>query len=224
MIALDTETTGVDFHHGCRAFFVSTCDEDGEQRVWQWPVDPFTRAVEVPEDDLRDIGEYLLGGGQELVFHNAKFDMSALRSIGLWELYDEDDAWAMVRDTLLLAHLRHSNQPKDLTSLASEWLGEDISELETALEHAVKACRLKVQHARGKTELGSWRIATDDDPMLPSSGEDGKLWRADYWLPKAYAVYTGLPEDHEYHTVLQDYAVADPAITLKIYEAMGGMR
>lgn len=195
MIALDTETTGVDFHHGARPFFVVTCDEEGEVRYWEWDVDPLTRKPLIPEGDVQDIGEYLFSGGPlDLVMQNAKFDVSALATIGMWDLYDVYEVWRDVKDTLVASHLLHSNQPKDLTSLAYRWLGEDIEHYETDLERYVKECRKKVQlekqrekKGKGSRDFGRWRIAQDDDPLMPSAGEEP--WRADYWLPRAYASY-----------------------------------
>jgi uncharacterized protein YprB with RNaseH-like and TPR domain len=44
-IAIDTETTGLDLRHGCKAFMVTACDEKGKTWVWQGTVDPLDRMV-----------------------------------------------------------------------------------------------------------------------------------------------------------------------------------
>jgi hypothetical protein len=241
MLALDTETTGVDFHHGARPFFVVTCDEEGEVKYWEWDVDPLTRTPIIPEGDVDEIGEYLfadgphgpIGAGEEaaLVLHNAKFDFAALRTIGLWDRYDVFEVWKDVRCTLLSAHLLASNQPKNLTDLTLQWTGEDIEPFEKELERCVKECRSEIQHAKlraskdekqgtlfGDDPLVSWRIAKEGDLMMPSATQE--IWKNDYWLPRAYAKYEGLPEDHEYWTVLREYALQDAPSTLVLWKLM----
>ncbi len=61
IISLDTETTGVDWKHGSRPFFVTTCDEEGQVRYWEWDVNPLTREVVVPEADKQEIQAILDG-------------------------------------------------------------------------------------------------------------------------------------------------------------------
>ena len=91
-VAIDTETTGVDFRgpDGARPFLTSICFEDGSTRYWRWDVQPFTRRVEVPERDKQEIIEATTG--YIPVFHNAKFDIRALESVGIsiaWDLYED---------------------------------------------------------------------------------------------------------------------------------------
>jgi hypothetical protein len=43
-LSLDTETTGLDVYHGARPFFITTCNEQGEQQYWEWDVDPETQS------------------------------------------------------------------------------------------------------------------------------------------------------------------------------------
>lgn len=234
MIALDTETAGMDFHHGCRPFFVVTCDLEGRQQYWEWSVDPLTRLPSIPQEDLADIAN-LLRDQDRLVFHNTKFDVSALNSIGLWNLLKLSSVWPKIDDTLIAAHLIYSNSPKDLTSLGVDWLGIDLQPLEDALERCVKEVRSIVHQAKLREKrqakkgvtlfeeeeenpLTHWRIAEDGDSMLPSAGKE--LWRADYWLPRAYAEHMGLEESHEYWMVLRDYALQDPAVTLGVWLKM----
>lgn len=229
MIAIDTETTGTDFYHGTQPFFVSTCTDEGTVATWEWDVDPLTRKVLVPEKDIEGLADYVFlsgpagplndnldgdpcdGGG--LVLQNPKFDFAALATVGLWDHVDVDTAWLAVRDTLLAAHLLHSNQPKNLTALAIRWLGINPEGYETELEAAVKACRTAV-----RKEFPEWAIAKEGRPDMPSAGEE--TWRADYWLPRAYAKHTGLPKDHPYWTVLSNYAEKDAELTAMIWQEM----
>ncbi len=261
MLALDTECTGLSFTHGSRPFFIVTCNHHGNQKYWEWSVDPLTRMPIIPEGDLEEIGQHVFESGlidtgdpetSGFIFHNSKFDFTALNSIGIWDSYSVYDVWKDVKDTLLGSHLLRSNQPKDLTSVWDYYTckGDEMLQLEKRLEECVKKCRSIIQHQRlslkrasekrdadspdamvrgldvEETErmiaeeypLAGWRIASDDDNMLP--GDKKEPWRADYWLPRAYAIHEGLPKDHEYYTVLRDYALQDPAATLGCWRLM----
>ena len=81
LIALDTETTGIDLFHGAKPFAVSTCDEKGITNFWEWEVDPTTRQPIIYQDDIEDLCDYI--DGSTLIFHNIKFDVRALRNIGI---------------------------------------------------------------------------------------------------------------------------------------------
>lgn len=88
LIAVDTETTGLDLRHGCKPFIVATCDEEGRTRVWEWPVKPDNREVIVNIQEVSEIRSYLKG--HTLIFHNAKFDLRALSTINLFFDFQED--------------------------------------------------------------------------------------------------------------------------------------
>lgn len=156
MFSLDTETTGVDFYHGAKPFFVTVCHGDGRQQWWEWDVDPITREPRIPSEDLEEIrsllasihswGKWLDEEVREryaIVLQNAKFDAAALATIGL-----DSWPWRMTHDTLYLGHLLASNQPHDLTSLALHYLGVDIQPYDTALEEATKEARRMIQQAK----------------------------------------------------------------------------
>ena len=59
IVALDTETTGLDFEHGAKPFMVQVCDEGGNQQWWEWQVDPLTRQPKIIKNDLKEIREYI---------------------------------------------------------------------------------------------------------------------------------------------------------------------
>jgi DNA polymerase I-like protein with 3'-5' exonuclease and polymerase domains len=231
MISLDTETTGVDFRHGARPFFVTVCYENGTQRFWEWDVDPLTRQVAVPVKDLLDIKVILKRVSnwlkfdektrerEVLVMQNGKFDVTALRFIGI-----EDFPWLAVRDTLLAGHLLSSNTRHDLTSMCLE-IGLPIQKYEDALE---KACI----EARGiaRKHFKKWQIAREGLETMPSvkgskseirkgrGAEKDKNWKYDSWLPRAVAKEMSYPDGHPWWTVLADYANADSAATLLLWK------
>lgn len=234
MISLDTETTGLDLRHGARPFFVTTCREDSSQEWWEWPVDPLTREVAAPAADVAAI-EAVVESGEELVGHNVKFDATALAAVGL-----DKWPWERTHDTMLLAHILASNQPKDLTSLVVHYLGHDILPLEKALAEAVKRARAVVRRRSFVDDHGEWATAGDDDPGLPSGGG----WGADYWLPRAVASAERWPEPrrgcehrwaaatrsedvtcsrcggHSWWVVNEEYSNTDSATTLALCRVM----
>lgn len=217
MIALDTETTGMDFFHGAMPFFISTCDELGVQRYWEWTVCPFTRRPDIPPHELEEVRSLVMGA-DHLVLQNAKFDAHALSTIGI-----EPFSWDIHDDTLLAGHLLASNEPHDLTEMAVQYLGHDIKPLEKRLEGAVRNAREFVRR-----HLPEWRIAKEGDSVMPSAKEE--TWRFDYWLPRTLMLWWAssevpgtkalLDEHDEWWTVLRNYSNEDTRTTLCLWQAM----
>lgn len=192
MISIDFESTGLDLHHAAQPFLLTTCDEDGNQRFWEWDVHHLTREPDIPDGDVEEIIQFLTDQ-DGYVFHNAKFDLTALAKI-CPDLV-RNWPWDRTADTLIAAHLLASNRPKDLTSLAVMWLGLDIQPYEDRLEEAVKECRRIVKSKAFTAEHGEWLIAKEGlrgNPSIKgSSGRDEeKPWKNDAWLPRAYAKFT----------------------------------
>jgi DNA polymerase I-like protein with 3'-5' exonuclease and polymerase domains len=216
MISLDTETTGVDLHHGAKPFLVTTCNEAGEATFWEWDVDPETREPIVPASELDEV-EAVIGSqsGQDpdslLILQNAKFDFSALQT--LWTASEWEFDWHRVRDTLLAGHLLASNQPHDLTTMALVYLGVNIE----PYEHAVKkACEEARRIARSR--YPTWRIAKKGLQEMPSAKES--VSKFDMWLPRVIAREEHYPDDHPWWTVTSEYANADSQVTIALYKVM----
>jgi DNA polymerase I-like protein with 3'-5' exonuclease and polymerase domains len=207
MISLDTETTGLDLRHGALPYFVTICLEDESTLYWEWDVDPLTRIPIVPEEDLDEILTYL-ADADEIVLQNAKFDVLALERISPKFL---NWPWEKTVDTLFASHLLASNHPHDLTSLGIEYLNVDGAYLEENLRRVTLRCR-----AIAKRSYPKWRTAKKDEPDMPSVGE--RTWKNDGWLPRRMAQDQRLPEDHEYWTVLRDYALGDSWTTLSVWK------
>ncbi len=224
ILALDSETTGLDLWHGARPFFVTVCRAGGRQEWWQWPVDPLTRKVRADPADLREIAAMILGADQ-LILQNAKFDAAALGL--LFADHGIAFAWPWERtvDTLIAGHLLASNQPHDLTSMTLLWLGKDISPFEERLKTACLAAR---RHA--KKHHPDWRTAKKGLPEMPSAKGSDKAgerrgkessgpWKADAWLPGQLREEDGsLPA--EWSTVLRDYSNADSAATFALWPVL----
>ena len=210
LISLDTEDTGIDLYHGAMPFFVTTANEAGEVKFWEWDVDPFTRRVRIPVSDVAEIEAVVTEAG-ELVLQNAKFDVKALATSKVVEAWP----WGKTHDTLIAGHLLASNQPHDLTSMALQYLGVDIQPLENRLETAVKDARKLC-----KQRFPKWRIAERDLEGMPSAKE--KTWKFDSWLPRTIARALEYERGHPWWTVLREYANADSAVTLPLWRMMRG--
>ena len=208
LIALDVETTGIDFVHGAMPFLVTTCDSEGVIRYFEWDVDPLTRKPEIPEGDVADIAE-LIDAAELVYLHNSKFDVRMLATIGI-EL-----PWLKVRDTLVASHLLALNHRHDLPSLCIEYLGVDIESHELHVKEVTWACR-----AIAKRDYPSWRIADEglaDMPSVKSSSkrDEDKPWKNDMWLPRVLGgtqYHSMLPVGWD--TACSRYANADSEHTL----------
>jgi|SRR6185369_14107526 len=215
MISLDTETTGVDLKHGAKPFFVTICEENGDQLYWEWDVDPLTREPNIPKGDLFEISVRV--DAEEVVLQNAKFDVKALETV--WHRKTPWD-WSRTYDTLLAGHLLASNQPHDLTSMALVYLGVDIAPYEERLKEACTEARKLV-----KKTFPDWKLAEEGLATMPSvkggsQRDEEKPWKNDSWLPRTLALKQGYPPDHPWYTVLREYANADSAVTLALWKKM----
>lgn len=243
MISLDSETTGKDFAHGARPFFVTTYNDDPaltpDERIkyWEWDVDPLTRIPIIPKEDARAIRQYL-ALQDAIVLQNAKFDAHALLAA---EVSDFTLLWELTHDTLVAGHVLASNQPHNLTAMALIYCDIVIDEYEKNLEIACSEAR-KLVKANPDLFYG-WRIATAGLPELPSCkvskneraerGEmEEKPWRYDMWLPRAIAKFLDYPkeivddktgeiiqEGHPWWTVLSEYSNADSEVTMYVWKA-----
>lgn len=226
VISLDTETTGVDVYHGARPYLVTFCQLDSLENVWyEWDVDPLTRKVQVPPEDLEEVVE-LIHKADELVFQHAKFDITAL---GALLPANFEWPWSKVRDTLVAGHLLASNHPHDLTSMALEYLQVDITKYEEDMEVVVNKCRNLVR--RRSSPFSQWRIARGVDdpkgalPELPSAKK--KVWKYDCWLPRAVVKaveqrpglieFVGEELLDRCREVTVEYANVDSATTVALY-------
>lgn len=216
ILAIDTETTGLDSYHGCLPFFTTMCDGDCNQTWWDWEVDGTTRIPNIPVEELYEI-QAEIDEADILVLQNAQFDHrmleAAFKSKGLELSWD----WSIVHDTTISAHLLASGQLKDLTTQAQIYLGLNIRPFEDAIDQAVLEARRLVRRKDFKAKYGDIRIAVEDMEEAPSNKKEPS--KADMWLPKHLAVLLGYPEDHPWHTVLRDYSNADSAVTVELWKA-----
>lgn len=195
ILGFDLECGGLDHFHGSTyPFYVSTCNDAGEQQSWEWDVDPLTRKVLAPESDLDDVRQ-LVASADTIIGQNIKYDTVSLFCSKIIEEWP----WDKTEDTLIAAHLLASNEPHSLDALAKKYVGVDITPLEDAM-HA--ACNEARRFARSR--FPEWRIAKEDLPEMPSvkpstkekksRGVDSESpWKADTWLPREIAKVMGYP-------------------------------
>lgn len=219
MLSIDTETTGVDFRHSCKPFFVTMCDDTGKQTWWEWDVNPITRQPIIPADDLNDIGDEIFGvvgddeeGIHELILQNGKFDVTALSTV----LPKFTWPWYRTQDTLIAAHLLDSSSKKSLDVLSDQYLKKDILQYEIRLKKACDAAR-----RLARSRFPDWKIAKAGLEDLPSVKD--KTWKADLWLPRAIAKKLEYDSKHEWWTVTRDYANIDSAATIELWPVMKKM-
>ena len=249
MIAVDTETTGLDHFHGAKPYLVTTCNEKQEVVTWQWDVDPLTREPVIPEGDVEGLCHYLVEDGGPYILQNGKFDVHTLRTIGVWDHLSLTCFWQNYHDTLIAGHVLASSKRHNLTAMAVQYLGIDISPYEDTLEEACKQARRMVRSKKNTLTFKDWRIAKFGLPDMPSvkKGKGGgkknvqadSAWKNDTWLPRAIATELGysVPDlgcehtwqldwkcpkcnGHRWHTVAAEYADTDSPITLMLWQKM----
>jgi DNA polymerase I len=179
ILAIDTETTGLDYWHGCRCFLVTMCD--GQHNYYfAGTVDPYDRSnVTFDQDDLEEI-QHLLDTCHAAVFHNSKFDLHMLAHAGI----NVDGVWEKLHDTLIMSHCLSSGESHGLKYLAFKYMDYD-NEDEELLEVAVKQARLSHK---------DYDIAKQSHPTFPGAGSGAgtSWWKMDYWLCLDECVTYGL--------------------------------
>jgi DNA polymerase I-like protein with 3'-5' exonuclease and polymerase domains len=159
VIAIDTETTGLQMWHGDQPFAVGFRDLKGNELYFEWEVDPWTRVVVPDPWELAIVKKICEAKGPIKVFHNAKFDIRMLEeAYGIF-------VRGPIHDTMFMVHICNSQEPSfKLKDLALKYRDID-NEDEKELKKLVVKCR-----RRAKKEGMS--IAKD----VP----------ADYWLPRIF--------------------------------------
>lgn len=171
-IAIDSETTGVYIHHGCRGFLFTAYDWTGERFYWKFRVDPFTRNVIYDADTVEDMRS-ILSTYDTWIFHNAVFDITVLDHVPgghFQELYSVKN----IEDTMLMGHCFNSLRGKSLKETAEFYFNYPVDD-EASLDDAVKKCQ------KIAAKLG-WQIASNAHPHLRPLKR--LKHKCDFWLPE----------------------------------------
>jgi hypothetical protein len=195
---------------------------------WEWEVDPHTRKVTIPDGDVADI-RTLVDSADRVVFHNAKFDITALERIGVYGMGDWP--WEKTEDTLMGGHLLYSARSHTLDDMVTQYFGDDITYLEDAIEAVTQDARRKTRPKSFVNKFGNYKIMKPGLKGFPSSGgaiAGGKKtkkreWKADMWLPKQVASDLRMLPDAPHWTALEEYANADSKWTVSLWIVMEEM-
>lgn len=210
-LAIDTEVAGLDKFHGARPFLVTMCD-GGPPVCYHWHVDPYTRQPEVSKKHLLSIRKAIYDA-ERVIGQHIKFDYQCLFLLFRDHHISFTPPWNKTYDTLMAGHLLYSNRPHDLTSMAIQYLGEDITKYEKALkEQVIKAQRV------ARKDLSDWNLATKDNKMTPSARKSS--WGFDMWLPRAIAKQHRYDSTHQWWTVVEEYANCDSITTYYLWLEM----
>jgi len=212
VLAVDTETTGLELRHGCKPFAVSAADAFGETWFVEWEVNPLTRQPCIKQKDIRKLKELL--EGRILVFHNASFDLLALSTIGINLSFDSPTLSTgkspincpTYHDTTLMSHAANSQgigeQPrhglKELCTFYLEIPDHDEKLLKQEVEKASRY--VQSQARREDSPYADWKLGYN--PV------GGRKTAYDYWLPKAV---------DPNNTALSEYATKDAERTIQLY-------
>lgn len=178
ILAIDTETTGTDWAHGCKPFLITMCDGRYNYH-FSGTVNPYNRLEVIWDRDVLEEVQDMLEDATILVFHNAKFDLRMLATIGI----DLSRLWHKIEDTMLASHCLSSGESHALKYLAFKYM-DYYNEDEQLLELAVKAARL--QHKE-------YDLAKQGHPSFPGlKGAGVSWWKMDYWLCKDECLEYGM--------------------------------
>ncbi len=218
IISLDCESTGVDLIHGAMPYIVTWCEEGQAPLFCEWEVDPLTRRVCVPQEDVAYI-QQVIEEAELIYLQNSQFDALALRTIGIAL------PWHKVRDTLVAGHLLASNYSHALDDMVEEYLGqrhgEEMVKRESVIRDITKTARTIV-----KKEFPQWHISKEGEEDMPSvksssKRDEDKPWKGDMWLPRALMKAKSrnyIPE--LWGTACSHYACGDSSYTMMLGPVM----
>ncbi len=142
LIAVDTETTGLNFWLGAKPFAIGICLFETEFLYVDFPVNPKTREPDYskPSDAavFRKIRVLLESDQVDKVFHNAKFDIRMLNASGL-----NIKVQGKIHDTILASRVCNTLEDSvKLKVLAKKYVDIDTSD-EDALYNLTRSLNLK---------------------------------------------------------------------------------
>lgn len=154
LVAADTETMGLMPWHGDRPFAFSFCNSEGDTGWIRWEVDPFTREVQIVQDEWEELKAFFEDPTITKVFFHGQFDIRMLEAIDIY-------VKGSIHEVMYAMHAVNSDEP----SFKLKVLGAKYCDIprddEDNLKKAVTAERRKAK------KLG-WKIH--------------KKVECDYWL------------------------------------------
>lgn len=172
-VAIDTETTGEDVRDG-RGYLMGISIATAPDKAVYLPF-RHRSGENLPKEWLDSL-RAALSSTKCVIFHNAKFDLVSLNTIGI-------DYTGKFYDTMLMAHMIDENLPsKALDSLGYKFLGEGknksdghFTTLVNALGWANVPSHIMDPYARQDARL-TLRLFHRFYPEFKKQGFDGELW------------------------------------------------
>lgn len=168
LLVLDTETTGLRFWQGVRAYLYAFCTPEGHTLRIELPVDPQTRQPTLDKHSASLLAEVLCDAGRTIVMHNAKFDMRAIEfSLGY-------PIAGRIECSMTLLHCLDTGALKGLKPLANiqlNWPRTDETDLRKATYKARRIAK-RLGWVSGDTQHLSPGKQTRRKSNVP----------ADYWM------------------------------------------
>lgn len=207
-IAIDTETTGLFIHKGCRPFVISAACDNNKSYIWEFKVNPYTREV-IYDEGLENFKD-TISKHEQLIFHNANFDIQALVAIGLnlEDLFSDHD----IHDTMVMSHAYRSHGPHGLKELG-------ISVLEFPADDEKRLGDI-TKKARDIAKKMNWCIANEKNPHPSLLGLQESWHKSDYWIPKQLAEELEYPANHEWRSICIEYAEKDAIRTMALFNVL----
>ena len=185
-VAVDTETTGLHTWHDARPFSVGMCDQDGNTWYCEWPVNPQTREVCPDPADLEFLTSVISNESITKVYHNARFDIRMLHTLGVRQV-------GLFDDTFIAARVAFNLEPSyGLKQLAKKYADIDIDD-EKKMDDAIKVARRRAQSANKVHEKAYGSVAGKPYNLSETAAADAWLLRhiftqknPEYWYCEQY--------------------------------------
>jgi DNA polymerase I-like protein with 3'-5' exonuclease and polymerase domains len=194
MVAVDTETTGLNRWRGDRPFIFSFCSETGEKGFIEFEVDPYTRRPNYLSNPsgCKLLRKFFSNRTISKVFHNLKFDVGMSNAAGF-------EVLGTLYENTLAAHNCNSQERnyklKDLSVKYADYPKDDETDLQKA-----------VVKLRRKSKPFGIRIC---------EGKDGV--KADYWLTQYADQLLSVEEAASVRWLAVAYAMCDAERTMLLW-------
>lgn len=210
LAGLDCETTGIDYRHGCRPYYVSIYNidprtEEDDCWEWLWHVNPFTREPIIPPENLKELQHVIDKLEEEqhiFCIHNSKFDVGMLKSIGIRPPSFDD-----IEDPLIAHHVLASGESHGLKDSSQLYCGIPDDD-EDSLKRQVIDIALPLARSLG------WDVRREKvdgvkfhHPHFPTASKWD--WKQEMWILRELAKHFDYPEDHPWWNLVKTYGMRD---------------
>jgi DNA polymerase-1 len=195
LIAIDTETTGLNAWKGDAPFGIGFCNEYGDTLYLEWEVNPSNRKIFRHTKNETIAKQIIEDSSITKVFFNTKFDMRMLwRGFGI-------RTKGIIEDVMIMGLLFNPLEPShSLKALAKSHLKYSDSDEKDLKKLTIKCRRIAKQN--------EWKIANEEINIAGRTTKTETHVPADYWLPQT--VYPG-------NNLCKRYCICDAERTMLLY-------